>query len=340
VVEFVRSCYIGQWRLFKDRPDILTTGRYVRAPEGTPHFPGWHNLWSSNWVADAETPPEPPDLGEVSTGFRPWDNGAYRYAYPPAVVLGPGDCLSAGETFPAVPTIRQTLDGFPAACWTAAGQMPPDPLPVNWFEPNGLDAYGDTDPITSWAGLSGLGELFQQPDTSIAPVKGNDGTYNYAEFTQHSVLNLKKNVELCDAFQLFIVANITPEFAVTFLSCGLTYPGLSIQPTRWVYGSGLSAAIFFIPGGATGLALICLGRKGNQMQASRGVVSVETSPQLSQVHRFLSEFAAVALYRRVIPPIFNVVLPVQVYEVIAFDTWLTDAQFSGWGSYLSAKYGV
>lgn len=338
IVEFVRSCYVGQWRLFKDHPELLTTGRYVRAPEGTPHYPGWQNFVSSNWVADAETPPEPPELGEVTTGNRPWSNGAYRYPYPPAVVLGEAGCISDGETLPAVPTVRQTLDGFPAACWVRAGQMPPDPLPVNWFTPDGLGGYVDGDPIPLWGDISGLANNLQQTEGDPPPVKGNDGTWDYAEFTQHSRLDLKRSVELCDAFQLFMVVNLAGSPFATFLRADFQYPSLTVEPTRWIYNTPLNSAIFPIGGGASGLTVIALDRFGDRMTAIKNGGAAHTSPQHSSLHKFLSAFTAVGLYRRIIPPIFNVVLPVQVYEVMAFDTLLTVGQRNSWLAYLIGKY--
>jgi len=232
------------------------------------------------------------------------------------------------------------LDGFDSRCWTSQGLVAPDPLPVVWQPSEGLSGYPDDDPIPLWEDVSGLKNNMLQTDSAIAPVKKNDGTWDYAEFTQHSRLDLKNVVELCDAFQLFIVANIPPMFAATFLSCGLTMPALTIEPTRWIYNRPLNSVVFSIGGGASGLMLICLGRKGNQMKASKGGAVIHTQGQQSQLHLFLTLFQAVALYRRVIPPIFNVIGPVGVYEVMAFDTWLTDGQFAGWVTYLAGKFGL
>lgn len=232
------------------------------------------------------------------------------------------------------------LDGFDSRCWTSQGLTAPDPLPVTWQLSEALTGYPDDDPITVWEDVSGLKNPMLQPDTAVAPVKKFDGTWAYAEFTQHSLMQLKNTVELCDAFQLFMVVNLPPMLAATFLSCGLTFPALTIEPTRWIYNRPVNSATFFIGGGASGMMLICLGRKGSSMKASKGGLTIHTAPQLGQLHHFLTIFTAVALYRRVIPPIFNVIGPVGVYEVMSFDNWLTDAQFNGWVAYLTAKYGL
>ena len=68
----VRSCFSSSWRLFRDS-DQETPGRYVFAPEGTPCYPGAHNLWSRDWVSDEM---EGAELGEVADAQRLYSLGA------------------------------------------------------------------------------------------------------------------------------------------------------------------------------------------------------------------------------------------------------------------------
>lgn len=94
----------------------MTPGRYVFAPDGTPHYRDWHNLGSRDWTSD-ERDPEP-DLGEWS-GDRQRSDGSLAVPYPPARRIGRTDCLANGERFP-LPVIDgfELVDGFDRRCWS------------------------------------------------------------------------------------------------------------------------------------------------------------------------------------------------------------------------------
>jgi len=79
-VEWVRSCFISRWRLFRGRPDVLTVGRYQFTPGIPVHYPGWHNLGSRDWAA-GDDPGDFP-LGEWD-GPRGWDRGGPTAFFPP-----------------------------------------------------------------------------------------------------------------------------------------------------------------------------------------------------------------------------------------------------------------
>jgi len=120
-VEWLRSCYRGKWRLFKDRPDIVTAGRYVFA-DGKPHYPGVHNLGSANWMADEGVRPAGA-LGEVA--YDGWDNGMSAVALPPAGRIGDEGCIADGERWP-LPVIDRTFPGgWDSRCWLLPLPMPP-----------------------------------------------------------------------------------------------------------------------------------------------------------------------------------------------------------------------
>lgn len=120
-VEWLRSCYANKWRLFRGRPDVLTPGRYVFAPEGTPHFPGWHNFGSKTWTTDERDPW--PALGEAQS--RPtWTRGETFTNWPRAIVLGDLDCLQSGERTP-LPLVNppELVGGFDVRCFPPADQV-------------------------------------------------------------------------------------------------------------------------------------------------------------------------------------------------------------------------
>ncbi len=107
----VRSCFRSTWRLFRNS-DTDTPGIYISAPEGSTPYPGWHNLWSRDWVSDHE---EEITLGEQPDAIREWHSGASIGFVPAAHLVGDADCIRNGERWPltVVPTL---IGGFPATC--------------------------------------------------------------------------------------------------------------------------------------------------------------------------------------------------------------------------------
>lgn len=96
----MRACYKSKWRLTRGS-DRLRSGFYYFSPEGTPFYPGSHNLGSRNWTSDEREPP--PLLGE-------YDGSKSIYSgEPPAkrtlpVSVGDPDCIANGER-PGLPII-------------------------------------------------------------------------------------------------------------------------------------------------------------------------------------------------------------------------------------------
>jgi len=115
-VDFLRACYTSSRRLYKDRPDVVTVGRYWFAPPGTPHLPFPHIFGSLNWMRGEVT--TSPPIGEVLEAPRPFFDGALLVQIPSAVVVGNPLCLTEGDQFPP-PTIpgRQSIDGIDSRCY-------------------------------------------------------------------------------------------------------------------------------------------------------------------------------------------------------------------------------
>lgn len=130
MVDWARSCHHGAWRLFADRPDVVTYGRFYFAEEDvTPYVEGPHNFLSADWTFDRGEPYEAPALGEDRTLRRGYSPGALGVPSPPSVILGTSDCLESGEAFYPSPE-RQLVAGVSAACWTQGGQVVPEQIPV------------------------------------------------------------------------------------------------------------------------------------------------------------------------------------------------------------------
>lgn len=97
VVEWLRTAYKSTWHLNPEFPEVETPGRYVFAPEGTPVFPGPHNLWSRIWITDFWDNPCP--LGESFTAKQTYSNGATPNPYPSAIHVGQLEAIANGENF-------------------------------------------------------------------------------------------------------------------------------------------------------------------------------------------------------------------------------------------------
>lgn len=132
-MEWLRSCYTSQWRLYRDRPDILTTGTYVRCPDSRPCYPGFHNVGSRNWTSDEHG--DQPSLGEDPDVRQIWTNGEPPANFPPAILLGSVDCVASGEVPGEPPELFQ---GYPVLCWPVDPRFG-DPPPYDNLNPNDRD---------------------------------------------------------------------------------------------------------------------------------------------------------------------------------------------------------
>jgi len=99
---------------------VITRGRWVRCPPGTPAFPGYTWLGSRDWTSDDYF--SRPPLGEVDGPVRKWDNGQPPVVFPPAALIGSARCLAEGER-PGDVT-PGLIDGFDVRCWALARPVP------------------------------------------------------------------------------------------------------------------------------------------------------------------------------------------------------------------------
>jgi hypothetical protein len=154
-VEWVRRSFRGRWRLYRDRPDILTRGRYVKTPEETPFYPGWHNLWSADWTYDRKVQADPPPLGEVRSGRLGYDKGGISPVLAPAALVGSADCVRHGDVFPIpLSVVRSTVGGFDSRCWSQLGLD----VPGIWTATGGVAIGGVSAwaTFTSWTATGGV----------------------------------------------------------------------------------------------------------------------------------------------------------------------------------------
>lgn len=113
IMDCVRSCYRSRMALYRDRPDVLTEGRWHFCPPGAKPVPYLHLFGSSNYDPDGRFDPQ---VGEVGTGSHPWSNGSSNPR-----LLGQNTCGSAeqwmtGSVFISQGTPAVDADGVPLCC--------------------------------------------------------------------------------------------------------------------------------------------------------------------------------------------------------------------------------
>jgi hypothetical protein len=120
-IEWIRSSYVGTWRLFRDHPEIETPGRYVFLPDGSPHYQGVHHLGAPSWNKG-----EPEFLSDLlgQASYDGWDNGGSTIAPPRAVLIGSANCVQNGASYPPVVPGRVLEGGWDSRCFL------PGPLPA------------------------------------------------------------------------------------------------------------------------------------------------------------------------------------------------------------------
>jgi hypothetical protein len=212
-VELRRSCEVGYWRLFDGRPDILTKGFYYRVPETTPCYPGWHNLWSAEWVQDEEFPFTPPVLGAATELPRTYTRGVLGVPVPPANPLGSRRCIEGGETFPPQVANRRFVMGVDERCWTNAGMNPPlapPTMPDLWLRPEELAALADGAAVSEWPTAFKAGRSPGQSLSGFQPHKlafGLNGLGS-VRFQSNEALRWDPKIDLGSAYSLYVVSTL------------------------------------------------------------------------------------------------------------------------------------
>lgn len=184
VVDWLRSCYRSNWRLFTDST-TETPGVYYFSPPGASHFPGYHHLGSAVW-----NPTDPgcvQGLGEVITSRRQHYNGIWDSIYPQSRFTGSLDCFAEGESIEEAANPDELYHGYPLECFVPILPAPPIPPTVatsNWGRASAFDQravqllyarvieamYADDVPTINAI----LGEFFtDSPAITFHPAEGN-----------------------------------------------------------------------------------------------------------------------------------------------------------------------
>lgn len=118
-MDLLRSCYFSEQRLFQDRPDVLTPGRWHFSPEGAQVLPFPTSFASSEW--DNYRVDEQFQIGEVR------NRGAYSRGFPDHRYDGMHFCGDAdvwlnGIPYAGRPGLELGPQGIPLCCLPANQQ--------------------------------------------------------------------------------------------------------------------------------------------------------------------------------------------------------------------------
>lgn len=270
-VELLRSCYSGRWRLFRDRPDIVTEMRYYFVADDTPVYEGWHNYASANWTKDREAPYVPPLLGEDASLPTVYSKGDLGTVHPPATLLGSADCVAGGETYPPAVQERRMIAGIDSRCWSERGLPLPDQVPKLFLTDDNILPSVDGVPVTRWKDASVYNlpvDIVSQPSPPVAAIFGGHRWVG-AQFGQS--LRIRSAIAFTDDWALLVVAEVMhllgPAPARVVLGAfDIDSSPLAITPTQVRVWPGLGPALTFPnPVGYTGKHLWSIRSEGSQL---------------------------------------------------------------------------
>lgn len=112
-MDLLRSCYPSTMRLFSDRPDVTTPGRWYFCPPGAKYVRFNDRFVSMNW--DNDRLDGPPPIGEFAK-LSNWSSGVAPPRY-----KGVNTCGSAAAWLNGVPYAQRgtpavDVDGYPTCC--------------------------------------------------------------------------------------------------------------------------------------------------------------------------------------------------------------------------------
>lgn len=148
-MEVLENVYRSRMRLFRDRPDILTEGRWYWCPPGAIALPFLHAFGGHNWDYDGFDYTDT-TIGEVDR-IPGYANGIPNPRYTGQRWCGSQEVWARGALFAARGTPAADADGVPFCCQMGAprgGDQVEGNAPVVsrpelglWWRPEGLAAY-------------------------------------------------------------------------------------------------------------------------------------------------------------------------------------------------------
>lgn len=211
VVEFLRPCHRGTWRLFRDRPDVLTKGRFYFVPDDTPHYPGPHNLWSPTWTRNNDWPELPPPLGPDHEKATPWTAGMFGTTLPPAASIGSPGCIGGGEVYPPQTEGRVLIGGVDSRCWTGRGMPVPPQTPVMLLEGPRIKTEPGSDLAHTWLDASPLNVDCIQSTIEMQPDKVLEGEFPAVAGDDLHYLERKEAFDLRESWSAHLVIKVDPD---------------------------------------------------------------------------------------------------------------------------------
>lgn len=185
-MDYLSHVYKSKMRLFKDRPEVLTAGRWYWCPEGAIAIPYMDRFVSSKWDSDGIAL-DPNQLGEVEI-IPGYTSGVPNARYTGQRFCGAQDVWENGAFFAQQGTPATDEDGVPFCCQEAptVGGLAIEGqggfVDLNsaawWLNPLSLAGLADGDPISVWPDSSAnspmdafgggvLTQKFTDPDLGI-----------------------------------------------------------------------------------------------------------------------------------------------------------------------------
>jgi hypothetical protein len=132
VVDFLRHCYGSTWHLFRDNLSVTTAGFYYFSAPDAKCFPGYHNVWSRDWLD--RNHPHIQGLGEDLTHPHFFRTGQFAGDRPADRFVGSLPCIEDGELVSEAIDEELLFHGYPLDCWLTIEpeQPPPPPKPRDY----------------------------------------------------------------------------------------------------------------------------------------------------------------------------------------------------------------
>lgn len=182
-MEVLESCYKSKMRLFRDRPDVLVAGRWYWCPPGAVAVPFLHRFGSMHFdYNDFDLPADQVGEVEVIPGRT---SGIPNARYTGQRWCGGEEVWTQGTLFAQQGTPPTDPDGVPLCCLEAdrrggeqvegEGEFAAVPGPGMLWQPEGLDGFAVSDPISTWVDSTGNGHdgipvgAPQRPVCAIGP---------------------------------------------------------------------------------------------------------------------------------------------------------------------------
>jgi len=343
VVEWLRSCYSSEWRLYRGS-NQKTPGYYYFTPEDKiVHCPYVHNYGSLNWVTDDRGAKPDPPLGEVTppAGIlgRTWRNGAAPVQAVLPRIRGTADCLEYGARL-SDPHPFQSSYGGVSTLDTPPAVLTFGPGLALWLKPESLNYGPEPHRLSRWIDSSGLvrDAVSLHPDLDPEVAIAGPGFPRKARCDNLKYLGFPPIIGLTSTYSIYMAGRVRPHAVISESSAlSMTENIDRSQGTVYVTAEllrldvGVDRVDMIIDTPVDEFGIWCWRRDGANVRLEW--VGVQ---QLDQVLETQAErCGAIAT---VGSGTDNASIKDDIAEVLVFDRSLSDARHASIVAYMTARY--